>query len=88
MTDKGKNSKAEGDHEIPPQETFLDLIRRVGDLATEQIQQEYKATASTPLETSETRSHESQREMAAQSVLRDGLASSIEEARKMVDEAI
>lgn len=37
---------------------------------------------------SETISHASQREMAAQSVLRDGLASTIEEARKLVDEAI
>lgn len=50
--------------------------------------EEEQVSASAPMETSETRSHESRREMAAQSVLRDGLASTIEEARKMVDEAI
>jgi len=47
-----------------------------------------QATASVPMDTSEKTSHELQMEQVAQSVLRDGLASSIEEARKMVDEAI
>lgn len=50
--------------------------------------EEEPVSASAPMETSETRSHESQREMAAQSVLQRGLASSMEEALKMVDEAI
>jgi uracil phosphoribosyltransferase len=75
----------------PAEESFLELIRRVGDLATEQVRkemQEQKATVSVPQETSSTTSHALQREMAAQSVLQRGLASSMEEARKMVDEAI
>jgi len=45
-------------------------------------------TASDPNQTSEKTSHELQMERVAESLLRDGLASSIEEARKMVDEAI
>lgn len=70
------------------QESILDMIRRIGDQAMEETKRDLQATASDPKETSNTRSHESRREMAAQSILRDGLASSIEEARKMVDEAI
>ena len=50
--------------------------------------EEEQVSASVPMETSEKTSHELQMEQVAQSVLRDGLASSIEEARKMVDEAI
>jgi len=70
--------------------TFMDLIREVGDKATEQVRQEMQeqATASSPAQNSETLSHESQREMAAQSVLQNGKAATIEEARQMVDEAI
>lgn len=88
MKDKPKNKAGEVSHETPPQESILDMIRRIGDLAMEETKRELQSTASAPKETSETRSHESQREMAAQSVLRNGKASSIEEARKMVDEAI
>ena len=75
---------------LPQQESIRDLIRRVGDLASEQVRQEMKtqATASSQQPKSEPKSHELQMEQVAQSVLRDGLASSIEEARKMVDEAI
>ena len=74
----------------PPQEWILDLIREVGDKATAQVRQEMQAqlSASSQQTNSETLSHEEQREMAAQSVLRNGKASTIEEAQKMVDEAI
>ena len=74
----------------PDSATFMDLIREVGDKATEQVRQEMlaQATASSPAQNSETKSHALQREMAAQSVLQRGLASSMEEALQMVDDAI
>jgi len=74
--------------ETPPK-SILDLIRQVGDLATEQVRQEMaQPSASSIKKSSVPLSYESQREMAAQSVLRNGKASTIEEARTMVDEAI
>ena len=79
------NNKKEDTH---PEESMLDMIRRIGDLAMEETKQEMHAAASSQQAKSETISHASQREMAAQSVLRNGKASSIEEARKLVDEAI
>ncbi len=76
----------------PSSATFMDLIREVGDKATEQVRQEIERTKSpralSQQPKSETLSHESQREMAAQSVLQNGKAATIEEARQMVDEAI
>jgi hypothetical protein len=70
------------------QESMLDMIRRIGDLATEQVRQEIQSSALDPKETSEKTSHALQMEQVAQSVLRNGKASTIEEARKMLDEAI
>jgi hypothetical protein len=74
--------------ESSKEESMLDMIRRIGDLAMEETKQEMAQPSASKQQNSETLSHASQREMAAQSVLRDGLASTIEEARKMVDEAI
>ena len=78
------------EHE-PAEESFLELIRRVGDLATEQVRkeiQEQKAIAPALQETSEKNSTESKGSLAAQSVLSRGLAKTLEEAQKMVDESI
>ena len=67
---------------------MMDMIRRIGDLVMEETKKGLPPSASSQKTNSETNSHESQREMAAQSVLQRGLAATIEEARKMVDEAI
>jgi hypothetical protein len=78
--DAGESSK---------EESMLDMIRRIGDLAMEETKREMaQPPASETQKSSGLLSHATRREMSAQMVLRDGLASSIEEARKMVDEAI
>lgn len=64
------------------------MIRRIGDQAVEETKRELLQAATAPMETSEKDSYELQRIRVAQSVLRNGKASSMEEALQMVDEAI
>jgi hypothetical protein len=73
----------------PNSETFLDLIRRVGDRATEEVRRDMaQPSASGTQSNSEENLNDTEGSLAAQSVLKRGLAKTLEEAQKMVDEAI
>jgi len=72
----------------PTEESILELIRRVGNYASEEIRRDLQAIAPNQKVTSDMLSHSMHREMSAHMVLRSGYAATIKEARKMVDEAI